>query len=176
MTTALNRAAFHSDGLTLDASIYLPDDGGAADRPVVLSCSGFTGLKNIHPARFARGLTARGYACVGFDYRGFGDSEGPRDVVFCEEQVRDIANAVAWVASRDELAGRPLYLLGWGMGGGLVLESAVLVREQLSGVLAINGFFDAIGSSARCAATTATPPSAPGCAISAAPRSARPRP
>lgn len=133
-----------SDGHRLDASLFLPDAGVEDRRPVVIACSGFTGLKEIHPARFARGLTARGYSCVGFDYRGFGTSDGARNVVFCEEQVRDIANTVAWVAGHTELGGRPLFLLGWGMGGGLVLQAAALVREQLAGLLAINGFYDAV--------------------------------
>lgn len=135
---------FHSDGLKLDGTLYLPDEREPqANAPLVLVCSGFTGLKEIHPARFARALTARGYSCYGFDYRGFGASEGTRGRVLCEEQVRDITNAVARLRAHGPTAWRPLVLLGWGMAGGLVLEAATLVRDQLGGIIAANGFYDA---------------------------------
>jgi len=136
--------AFYSDGLRLDASLYLPDREPAAGTPTVIACSGFTGLKTIHPARFSRALTARGYPCFGFDYRGFGKSEGSAQSVLLDEQARDIVSAVMTVTQERSLAGRPVVLLGWGMGGGLVLQAAPLVRSYLAGLVAANGFFDAV--------------------------------
>ena len=91
---------FYSDGLHLDASLYCPEEADVRPEAALLViCSGFLGLKNIHPERFARHFTRRGYVCFGFDYRGFGRSEGPRGHVCVDEQVRDIANAVAYVRS-----------------------------------------------------------------------------
>lgn len=133
---------FFSDGLRLGASLFWPDDVDAGTpQPMVVACSGFTGLRHIHPARFARYLTGRGLSCCGFDYRGFADSEGTRCRVLLEEQVRDIVHATAWVAGDERVDPSRLLLLGWGMGGGLVLDAA---RELpgVIGVIAVNGFFD----------------------------------
>ncbi len=133
---------FFSDGLRLGASFFWPDGHDpATPQPIVIACSGFTGLRHIHPARFARFLTARGHACFGFDYRGFADSEGTPYRVLLEEQVRDIRHAAAFVAGDERVDASHLVLLGWGMGGGLVLDAA---RELpgLAGVIAVNGFYN----------------------------------
>lgn len=135
-------APFISDGYKLDGSFFHPETGAAADAPVVIVCSGFTGLKNIHPERFARFLTKRGYVCYGFDYRGFAKSEGEREKVLLEEQERDIANAVAFVRAHASGKGRPVVLAGWGMAGGLILNAARLV-DGVGALIAMNGFYNA---------------------------------
>lgn len=133
---------FFSDGLKLGASYFWPDDHDASTpQPMVLANSGFTGLRHIHPARFARYLTARGIPCFGFDYRGFADSEGPRHRVLLGEQVRDIVHAAGYVAGDERVDASRLLLLGWGMGAGLVLDAARKLPGVL-GILAINGFYN----------------------------------
>lgn len=128
--------AFFSDGLRLDASFFLPDDK-PGDSGTLLACSGFTGLKAIHPSRFSRAFTARGWRCFGFDYRGFGASQGNPGQVVLDEQIRDMASAVTFVRSRCP---GPVYLLGWGMGAGLALEAAQLAPVE--GLICLNGFYD----------------------------------
>lgn len=132
---------FHSDGLALSGSWFLPDElDEDAEHPVVIPCSGFTGLRDAHPARFARFLTARGHLCFGFDYRGFAGSEGPQRRVVLDEQTRDIRHAVAFVEDDGRVDPDRIVLLGWGMAGGLVLDAA----RELSGVvgvMAVNGFY-----------------------------------
>ncbi len=132
---------FYSDGLKLDGAFFLPDQFDASRaHPLVVACSGFTGLMNIHPARFARYLTARGYLCFGFDYRGFANSEGERGRVILDEQVRDILHATSFAEADPRVDERKVILLGWGMGAGLVLDAA---RELLGalGLICINGFY-----------------------------------
>lgn len=132
---------FYSDGLKLNGAFHLPDDLGAESRhPLVIPCSGFTGLRNIHPERFARHLTDRGYLCFSFDYRGFGKSEGVRRRVILEEQVRDVLHAVGYAESDDRVNPDRVVLLGWGMGAGVILDAA---RELLGviGLIAVNGFY-----------------------------------
>lgn len=133
-----------SDGLALDGSYYWEPEELKDNAPVVIVCSGFTGLKHIHPERFARFLTRQGFLCVGFDYRGFGASEGARGKVLLEEQVRDIANVVSRISERAREQGRPLVLAGWGMAGGLVLDAYRLVEDQVDALISMNGFFDAV--------------------------------
>ncbi len=133
-----------SDGFRLDGSFYWEETALKPTTPLVIVCSGFTGLKRIHPERYARYLTKRGFMTFGFDYRGFGDSEGERGKVLLEEQVRDIANVVAFVSARGKKEGRKLVLAGWGMGGGLVLDAYRHAEELIDGLIAMNGFFDAV--------------------------------
>ena len=134
--------AFYSEGLKLDASFYLPDAGQEdPSRPIVIVCSGFMGLNRIHPARFGRVLTPHGFTTFGFDYRGFGDSEGTPGRVLLEEQVTDIAHAAAFAAQHANAGGGRVVLIGWGMGGGLVLEAAHHV-PGLAGLACLNGFYN----------------------------------
>jgi fermentation-respiration switch protein FrsA (DUF1100 family) len=132
---------FYSDGLKLDGAFHLPDDfHPSRPCPLVIPCSGFTGLRQIHPERFARYLTQHGYLCFSFDYRGFGKSEGIRRRVILEEQVRDVLHAVGFAESDPRVRQNRLILLGWGMGAGVVLDAA---RELLGviGLIAINGLY-----------------------------------
>jgi len=137
------KTKFISDGLTLDGAFFT-DQNNNPDLPIIIVCSGFTGQKNIHPERYARAWTKQGYTVFGFDYRGFGESEGTRERVILEEQVRDIANAVAIVSERAIEEGRKVVLAGWGMSGGLILDSYRICEDQVAGLVSMNGFFDAV--------------------------------
>jgi uncharacterized protein len=132
---------FFSDGIRLDGALYRGENHDPS-KPLLIINSGFTGLRNIHPARFARALTPLGYACFAFDYRGFAESEGERGRVLLEEQARDITNAVTFMSDRLENLGRGIVLAGWGMAGGLILEAARMC-PPLRGLIAMNGFYDA---------------------------------
>lgn len=134
-------ATFHADNLKLDGRFFWPDDADQGrPLPLVIVCSGFTGLCSIHPARFARYLTAHGHACFGFDYRGFGDSAGQPGRVILEEQVSDIRAAAAFAGQHARIDAQRIILLGWGMGAGLVIDAA---RELpgVVGLIAANGFY-----------------------------------
>ncbi|MCG6659212.1 alpha/beta fold hydrolase [Halomonas campisalis] len=133
-----------SDGFKLDGTFYWEEGALRDDAPLVIVCSGFTGLKHIHPERFARYLTREGYLTFGFDYRGFGDSEGEQGKVLLEEQVRDIANVVAYVAAHAKRENRKLVLAGWGMAGGLVLDAFGHAEDLVDGLVCMNGFYDAV--------------------------------
>lgn len=136
------RHHFYSDALRLDAMAFHPDERSASGKfPLVVACSGFTGLYRIHPARFARWLTTRGYMVYSFDYRGQGDSEGTRCRVILEEQVRDIRQAVVVARNLPSVDVGNVFVLGWAMGAGLVIDA---VREMagVRGVVALNGLYD----------------------------------
>lgn len=131
---------FFSDGLDLSGKFFLPDSGGEEPRALVVPCSGFTGLMDFHPARFGRVLSAHGLISFGFDYRGFGDSEGQRGRVILEEQVRDIQHAVAFAATNERVDPSRIFLLGWGMAAGLVLAAGRHL-PGIRGLLCLNGFY-----------------------------------
>jgi alpha-beta hydrolase superfamily lysophospholipase len=130
---------FFSDGQRLDGELWQPPSGSCS--AVVIPCSGYLGLKALQPARFARALVPRGYACLCFDYRGFGFSDGERGRVVPGEQVEDIRAAVDFLSARDDTASAPLVLLGWGLGGALVIAEAAH-DSRVAAVLALNAIAD----------------------------------
>jgi len=130
---------FFSDGQRLDGELWYPPS--SAPSAVVVPCSGYLGLKALQPARFARALVPRGYACLCFDYRGFGFSDGERGRLVPGEQVEDIRAAVDFLCSRDDTASPPLVLLGWGLGGALVIAEAAH-DSRVAAVVALNAIAD----------------------------------
>ena len=130
---------FFSDAHRLDGDLWRQDAGNPA--ALVVPCSGYAGLKGLQPARFARALTPLGYACLCFDYRGFGFSEGERGRVVPAEQIDDIRAAVDYVQSRKDTARLPVALLGWGLGGALVIAEAA-DDSRVAAVLALNAIAD----------------------------------
>ena len=140
---------FFSQGLRLDADLHLPDDGGAgAPYPVVIPASGYQGLKIIHPERFARALTKLGYAVLAFDYRGFGLSEGERGRLVPQEWAEDVRAAVDRVEGSGLLDSDRIGLLGWGLGGGVVVAEAA-EDPRVRAVAACNGIADGLRSTRR---------------------------
>jgi uncharacterized protein len=130
---------FFSDGHRLDGELWHPPSSSCS--AVVIPCSGYLGLKGLHPARFARALVPRGYACFCFDYRGFGFSAGQPGRLFPGEQVEDIRAAIDYLCSREDIAGPPLVLLGWGLGGALVIAEAAH-DSRVAAVVALNALAD----------------------------------
>jgi len=134
--------AFFTSGLRLDADLHLPDDRGAnRPYPVVIAASGYQGLKVIHPERFARALTPRGYAVLAFDYRGFGMSEGKRGRLVPQEWVLDVRSAVDRLYVHPQVDRSRIALLGWGLGGGVVVAAAG-EDERVRAVASCNGIAD----------------------------------
>jgi pimeloyl-ACP methyl ester carboxylesterase len=128
---------FFADGLRLDGDLYLPT--GTAEPPAVLiACSGYLGLKGIHPARFARVLVPRGWACLCFDYRGFGDSGGERGRIVPQEQAEDLRAAVSFLEGVADVDASRLGVIGWALGGAVAIAAAA-DDERIGAVASING-------------------------------------
>lgn len=133
---------FFSSGLRLDGDLHLPEDGGAgAPYPVVVACSGYQGLKVIQPERFARALRPLGFAVLCFDYRGFGASEGERGRLVPQEWVEDVRAAVDRLGGVAEVDPSRIALLGWGLGGGVVVAEAA-DDPRVKVVACLNGIGD----------------------------------
>ena len=68
---------FFSEGTQLAGVLYLPDSDQGKPYPGIVQGPGFLGLKDAkHYIMMFEKLCAAGYACLCFDYRGWGDSEG----------------------------------------------------------------------------------------------------
>jgi acetyl esterase/lipase len=134
--------AFFSEGSRLEATVYYPDDlPDDGQHPALVINSGYQGFNEFYPKLFAERLTARGYVCLGFDYRGMADSEGEKGRVLIEEQVQDVRNAVTFIRSQDDIDPRRVGLAGWGMGAANVVLAAEKAGD-IAGVAALNGFYD----------------------------------
>lgn len=130
---------YFSEGHRIDADLHLPTRPGP--HPVVVAASGFQGLKVIHPQRFARALTPLGYAVLSFDYRGFGHSEGERGRLAPQDWVQDVRAAVDRLTTVDSVDLDRIFLLGWGLGGGVVVDAAA-DDDRVRAVAAVNAIGD----------------------------------
>lgn len=139
---------FFSSGARIDADLHLPERAADGPVPVVIAASGYQGLKVIHPERFARHLTPRGYAVLAFDYRGFGLSEGERGRLVPQEWAEDVRAAVDRVAAVPEIDPAAIGLLGWGLGGGVVVHEAA-DDDRVAAVACCNGIADGYESTRR---------------------------
>jgi pimeloyl-ACP methyl ester carboxylesterase len=81
-------------------------------------------------APLAQEMAARGVAGLTFDFRGFGETGGTRDVAKIDH---DLEAAVRFVRSRDY---PQIYLVGASMGGTAALK--VGARQDVAGVVAVS--------------------------------------
>jgi alpha-beta hydrolase superfamily lysophospholipase len=133
---------FFADGLRLDADLHLPPGApGKTPPPVLVAASGYLGLKVLHPERFARALTPRGYAVLTFDYRGFGASEGERGRLAPQDWAEDIRAAVDRLHGCELVDAGRIGLLGWALGGGVVIAEAS-EDPRVRAVVAVNAIGD----------------------------------
>ncbi|GAA3937445.1 hypothetical protein GCM10022383_14600 [Microbacterium soli] len=132
---------YFSNAMRLDADLHLPDGDVAPPYPTVVACSGYLGQKIIHPERFARALTQRGYAVLAFDYRGFGLSEGERGRLVPQEWVEDVRAGVDRLMGVPEVDGDRIALLGWALGGGVAAVEGAS-DPRVSAVVCINSLVD----------------------------------
>jgi fermentation-respiration switch protein FrsA (DUF1100 family) len=134
--------SFYSEGYKLDGTVYLPDDYQPGEkRPAIIPNSGYQGFNEFYPRLFAKNLTEAGYVCLGFDYRGFANSEGKKGKVLLDEQVEDIKNAISFLQIQEEVDPENIGLIGWGMGGANVVRVAA-VDKRIKAVAALNGFYN----------------------------------
>lgn len=110
---------FSGPGYRLSGVLYEPDrEPGAPRLPAVLLCLGYRPVFGMFAPRYAAELVARGYAVLTFEYRGFGESEGPRWRHVAQEQLEDIGNAFTFLAARPEIDPDRLAVWGDGSYGG----------------------------------------------------------
>ncbi len=151
-----------SEGSRLAADFVRPADAQAA-LPAILLCHGWGGLKEHLAERYARPFAQAGFACLVFDYRGWGGSDGRlvpardepmltqagertmrvrtiRDVVDPLDQLSDIRAAFAWLASEPGIDPSRVGLWGTSYGGGHVVFAAGTDDRVRAVVAQIGGY------------------------------------
>src|SRR5437016_13577452 len=85
------RATFYSESFKLAGDLYLPPDLGKGEkRAGIVLCNGYTGIRNLYLPEIARVLNEAGYVVLTFDYKGWGDSEGPKSRLAPYSRVADV--------------------------------------------------------------------------------------
>ncbi len=133
----VQRVQFYSDGYRLDGLLYTPRDLPAGERrPGLVLLVGYTYLKTMVMPDIAKALNAAGYPALVFDYRGFGESEGPRGRLMPMEQVTDARAALTFLADQPMVDPQRLAVVGISLGGSHALTVAAL-DERVRAAVAI---------------------------------------
>jgi alpha-beta hydrolase superfamily lysophospholipase len=105
------------------AWLYLPS--GVSNPPIVIMAHGFGAERTFRLPAYAEHFVAQGMACLVFDYRTFGSSEGePRNLVSPKRHLEDWQAAVAFARTLDAVDRDRLALWGTSMSGGHVIVTA----------------------------------------------------
>jgi dipeptidyl aminopeptidase/acylaminoacyl peptidase len=119
--------SFFSEGIRLSGDLYLPDDLGSGEkRAGIVLCHGYTGVRNIYLPDNARVLTEAGYVVLNFDYKGWGDSDGPKTRLAPYSRVADVQAALTYMAAQPEVEASRLGIYGTSYGGATVVWVAAV--------------------------------------------------
>lgn len=136
---------FASEGLKCGAWLYLPES--KTPRPVVILAHGLGGTREMRLDAFAERFCDAGYACLVFDYRHFGSSEGePRQLLDIKRQLQDWSSAIQFVRGLPKVDSQQIILWGTSFGGGHVLVAAA-EDQHVSAVISQCPFTDGLASS-----------------------------
>jgi uncharacterized protein len=135
---------FSSGHDRISAWLYRP--AGDVPAPLLVMAHGLGGVRTMRLDAYAERFCAAGYACLVFDYRNFGDSEGqPRQLLDIDLQLADWAAAVAYARTLDGVDHDRIALWGTSFAGGHVITTAARL-PGIAAVVAQCPFTDGIAS------------------------------
>jgi uncharacterized protein len=133
---------FFSEGTKMEGDLFLPSDLKSGEqRPAVVLCHGFTGVRSMILGDYAKVFAAAGFVALTFDYRGYGGSEGTRQRLIPLEQIDDIRNAISFVETLPEVDSERIGLWGTSFGGANAPYTAAL-DTRIKAVVGQVGFGD----------------------------------
>ncbi len=111
------KVTYYSEGDKITGVVYLPDGEQGKPWPAIVPGPGFLGLKDAkHYVMMYERLCGAGYACLAFDYRGWGDSEGKnRGWVMPKWQAEDIRNSITYLQTRADVDPNRIATFGSGL-------------------------------------------------------------
>jgi dipeptidyl aminopeptidase/acylaminoacyl peptidase len=134
---------FYSEGCRMGGILRSPDAPREEPGPAVVQGPGWMGLKDAKLyERYHQALTDAGYLVLAFDYRGFGDSEGERDLIHPLRQVEDWRNAITYMRSRPDVSPQRIGAFGTGGTGGGNAVYVAAVDERVRCVVCQVGIAD----------------------------------
>ncbi len=135
------KVTFKSDGLNISGVLTVPHGIPAGKKvPAVMVLHGFGSNKTSNNVTLpCKMLNDWGYATLGFDMRGCGESEGTRANLICLEQVADTRNAVTYLQSRPEIDSKRIGVLGSSFGAAVAVYSGG-VDERIGAIISSGGW------------------------------------
>ncbi|EPQ53937.1 alpha/beta-hydrolase [Gloeophyllum trabeum ATCC 11539] len=123
-------------GWNLDAWQYTPPRR-RSPYPVIVMAHGLSANKLMSLRAYAESFTERGYACVLFDYRRWGASDGtPRHCLFVSEQLEDYRTVIKYCRQKPEFDPNRLLVWGTSFSGGhcitLASEAHLNIRAAIA--------------------------------------------
>jgi hypothetical protein len=119
--------SFYSEGVQLRGDLFLPDGLAANERrPGIVLCHGYTGVRSLYLPDNARLLTEAGYVVLTFDYKGWGDSDGPKSRLSPYGRVIDSQAALTFLGAQPMVDPDRLGLYGTSYGGATVVWTAAV--------------------------------------------------
>ncbi|MGC2796460.1 MAG: alpha/beta fold hydrolase [Mycobacterium sp.] len=135
---------FKSGGDGISAWLYRPTVDG--DAPLLVMAHGLGAVRTMRLDAYAERFRAAGYACLVFDYRNFGDSEGaPRQLIDIRMQLQDWTVAVAYARTLAGIDPNRIGLWGTSFSGGHVIATAARL-PGIAAVVAQCPFTDSVAS------------------------------
>ncbi len=135
---------FNSGHDQISAWLYRPE--GIDEPPLLVMAHGLGAVRTMRLDAYAERFSSAGYACLVFDYRNFGDSEGrPRQLVDVRLQLQDWTAAVAYARTLPHIDTSRIGLWGTSFGGGHVIATAARL-PGIAAVVAQCPFTDGIAS------------------------------
>jgi pimeloyl-ACP methyl ester carboxylesterase len=135
---------FHSVNAHCSAWLYTP--AAAALAPVIIMAHGLGGVREMRLDAYAERFCAAGYACLVFDYRFFGSSEGePRQLIDVRAQLEDWASAIAFARTCKDVDGSQVILWGTSLSGGHVITTAAH-QQDIAAVVSQCPFTEGLAS------------------------------
>jgi dipeptidyl aminopeptidase/acylaminoacyl peptidase len=131
--------SFYSEGTKLAGDLFLPDDLKPNEtRAGLLLCHGYTGVRNLYLPDTARELNKAGYVVLTFDYKGWGDSEGPKSRLSPYGRVIDSQAALTFLGAQPMVDEDRLGIYGTSYGGATVMWTAA-VDQRVKAVVSVVG-------------------------------------
>ena len=140
------KVTFQSDGLKINGTLSIPDGAppsaktGGHKLPAFMVLHGFgSNSSSNNVTGPCKMLNDWGYATLGFDMRGCGDSEGTRANLICLEQVADTRSATTFLQSRPEIDGKRIGVLGSSFGAAVAVYAGG-VDDRIGAIVSSGGW------------------------------------
>ena len=131
--------SFFSEGVRLAGTLSVPGDLRSGERrAAIVLCHGYTGVRDLYLPDIANVLCEAAYVVLTFDYKGWGDSDGPKSRLAPYSRVIDVQSAVTWLGAQEFVDPERLGIYGTSYGGATVVWVAA-VDSRVKSVVSVVG-------------------------------------
>ncbi len=131
--------SFYSEGTRLSGDLFLPEALASGEkRAGIVLCHGYTGVRALYLPDTAQALTEAGYVVLTFDYKGWGDSDGPKSRLSPYGRVINSQSALTFLGAQPMVDADRLGIYGTSYGGATVVWTAA-VDPRVKAVVSVVG-------------------------------------